>query len=94
MIYYLADVGIIYVAKNKLCKAVQDFVKSYDRKLIPEADFSKIKREIVNGILQLNKQFPRCTATKPTFCTHDNEDYMLSLNFDIMSFTFRKGYIK
>lgn len=53
--------------KNKLEEAVKNFIKDNDRKIIDEKDAAKFRVMISDGILELNKKFPRCTPLKASF---------------------------
>lgn len=80
--------------KNKLEKAVKDFLLDRDRIVLPDskvvADF---KTEILIGIYSLNALHPRCKPinTKSLrFCIYDNQDYLLE-GIDFVSFNLYKS---
>jgi hypothetical protein len=84
-IYYLAKVDMTYAHKNKLQKAIQDFIQDYDRELIAAHDVEQYKKTIVSGIEVLNKKFPKCSAVEATWwtpasCDERNKDWKLSLS--------------
>lgn len=81
--YYLASIGMIYNPKNKLCKAIQDEIKSWDRKLIPEENITEVKNEIIESIAKLNNQFPKCRPVRgefwsPAYEKGKKEDFIIS----------------
>lgn len=97
MIYYLAEVGMVYIAKNKLCKEVQDYLRTWNRKLIPEEKISAVKKKIIADIIDLNNLYPRCKPVSPHFWQPGYKetllaDWAISFNGEsIMSFIFLKG---
>ena len=92
-IYYLAKVEMVYAAKNKLCKAIQDYLKQLNRMLIPEKEISIFEKAVIDNIIRLNKEFPKCGSVTPSFWATNEGDLMLSLgNQSIIHFGFYKGY--
>ena len=76
MKYYLAHVGLFLNHKNKLEKAIQDFIKSYDRSIILATHIEVAKKAIQNRVDALTKEFPKCTPIKADWWTpaHNKND--------------------
>ncbi len=77
MKYYLGNVNQFLAHKNKLEKAVQDFMKKYHRVLIKETEIVKVKKTIETAIEGLNIAYPKCTPLNPGWWTPaiDKADY-------------------
>lgn len=73
---YLGHVGQFLQHKNKLEKAIQDFIKSYDRALVNATHIEVAKTAIANHIKLLTASFPKCTPIKAYWWTpgHDHND--------------------
>lgn len=69
MKYYLGEVNQFLAPKNKLEKAIQHYMKEFDRKLIPEKSIEDYKTEIIANIKVLNSEHPKCTAVNPYWWT-------------------------
>jgi hypothetical protein len=92
--YYLAKVEMVYAAKNKLCKAIQDYLKEYNRILISDKSLPDVMDNILNYIYKLNKNFPKCSSVTPSYWTTNEGDEMISFGMDsIIVFGFYKGYL-
>lgn len=73
MKYYLGHVGQFLQPKNKLEKAIQSYMKIFDRRLITDSEVESFKAEIVANIGLLNRAYPKCTTIKASWWTpaHD-----------------------
>lgn len=69
MKYYLGHVGQFLQPKNKLEKAIQNYIKLYDRKLLPEYDLQLYKIEINDKIKALTAEHSKCTPIKSDWWT-------------------------
>jgi len=58
---YLTRVSQVYSSKNKLEKAIQDFIKCNDRLLIDSKDLNEFKSKIIQHINFLNLENARCS---------------------------------
>ena len=76
MKYYLGRVGQFLQPKNKLEKAIQSFIKEYDRVVIYATHIEVAKNAIQNRINALTKEFSKCTPIKADWWTpaHDRND--------------------
>lgn len=82
MKYYLGNVNQFLAHKNKLEKAVQDYIKNYHRVLIKETDVEKAKNTIKTAIKAMNDIYPKCTPLNPSWWTpaldaEDEKDWIL-----------------
>ena len=80
---YLSYVGYEYAAMNQLQTAIQQFILSKNRMIIDSGKIGKFLDEIINGIEDLNKRFPRCTPLRASFWQPEQiakySDYHLSI---------------
>ena len=58
---YVTRISQVYSGKNKLEKAIQDFITQNDRLLIDSKDLKKFKEGIIQHIHFLNQEFKNCT---------------------------------
>lgn len=58
---YITRISQFYSGKNKLDKAIQEFIKQNDRLLIDSKDLKKFKESIIQHINFLNQEFKNCT---------------------------------
>ena len=89
---YLSIVGYTYAAKNQLQTAIQQFILSKNRILIESHKIGNFLDEIINGIEELNKRFPRCTALHPRWWQPERiakyPDYHLNIdNISLITFS-------
>ena len=71
MKFYLGDVGQILSPKNKLEKAIQDFINCYDRVIINATHIEVAKTAITNRIKLLTASYPKCTPIEARWWTPD-----------------------
>lgn len=64
MKYYLGHIGQFLQPKNKLEKAIQEYIKFFDRKLIPETKIEDYKTEINKNIEVLTAKHSKCTPIR------------------------------
>lgn len=60
MIHFVAEKTHEYSCKNKLEKAILDFIKKEDRTLIPIRDLDEYKNRIIEELKEIQAKFPRC----------------------------------
>ena len=78
---YFSYINHTYICKNALHKAVFEFLKANDRKVINSENVEIFKREIIKGIGLQNSLHSRCKpiiASWTTAGTSDN-DFMLDI---------------
>ncbi|MFC7346009.1 hypothetical protein ACFQO9_04660 [Chryseobacterium zhengzhouense] len=79
---YVTRISQVYSGKNKLEKAIQDFITQNDRLLIDSKDLKKFKESIIQHINFLNQEFKNCTPKSASWFdagqTRDCKDYGLS----------------
>lgn len=77
MKYYLGNVNQFLAHKNKLDKAVKDYVVKYHRILFRETEIEKVKDTITAAIIGMNDLYPKCTQIQPSWWTpaSDEDDY-------------------
>lgn len=75
MTKYLVDLGSFYQPKNKLHKAIQEFIAKQQRKVIDRAVLSAYKKQLENKINTLNSQHPKCTPVKVHFWKSDIDEH-------------------
>lgn len=64
---YITRVSQVYSAKNKLEKAIQEFIKTNDRLLIDGKDLSQFKNQIIQHINFLNEEHRRCSSKRSSW---------------------------
>lgn len=79
MIKFLVDLGMFYQPKNKLCKAVQEFMGKQQRKVFSAHQMMDFKKYLKKNVEALNKQFPKCTPVQINFWSPDGSDHMMSI---------------
>lgn len=67
MIKFMSYCSQYLAHKNKLEEAVKKFIKENDRKVFDASESGTFRVMIEDGILELNKKFPRCTPLKASF---------------------------
>lgn len=84
--YYQSD----YSAKNKLEKAIIEYLRSIDRTLIQDADFKEFTDKVISKINEICQEYSRCKAKKPHLWTpgvKTEKDVMIS-GIDVVNFYF------
>ncbi len=84
--YYYAHIVTGTQTKNKLQNAAKKVVESYGNKIYTVSEFLEVKKEIVQKIDELNKQFSRCTPLNPNFSSYDNVFNLYGLEFIYLYF--------
>jgi hypothetical protein len=87
--YYFSYLWHQLALHNNLQKAVMQFLKSQDRKVIREEDVESFKQYINQQVKEICNQHQRC---RPVVCEwwknhRDEDDEQLSLNTSICSFS-------
>ena len=73
---YMTYDGHHLATKNKLQKAVADYLTGLDRILIEKKKLAYCKKQILEDIKDLNKKHKRCTPIEASWRKH-KDDYML-----------------
>ena len=69
---YLFYVSQKLATKNKLEKAIQEYLSEQNRKLLANAEKAKLFREVIlNHIKHLCEQHPKCKPIVPNWYNHD-----------------------
>jgi hypothetical protein len=76
MTKYLVNLGMFYQPKNKLHKAIQEFIQKQSRKVIPDNDLKYYKNRLWAVIDNLNSLHPKCTPVKVNFWSSDNDEHL------------------
>lgn len=76
MIKYLVELGMFYQPKNKLHKAIQEFIRNQQRKVIPKKDVYTYKEYLRRTIEKLNAENPKCTPVKCNFWNSDIDEHL------------------
>lgn len=87
---YLAYYGSDYSAKNKLEKAIIEYLRTLDRTLIQDADFAEFTSKIIIKIKEICKENNRCKPKTPHIWNHGlrgSKDAMIS-GIDVVNFYF------
>jgi hypothetical protein len=86
---YLAYYSIGYVAKNKLEKAISDYLTGIDRTCIPDNDFKRFTNAVIEKIKDLCIIHSKCKPKDPRLfqCGTREKDFMLS-GIDCVAFYF------
>lgn len=83
---YFTFVNMSYQAKNKLEKAILEFLQANDRLLIDAKDLPAFKENVLQHINFLNQENKRCTSKNPSWFTGlKNCDVHIS-GVDVVSF--------
>ena len=69
MKYYLGQVNQFLAPKNKLEKAIQEYIKIFDRKLVKEAELEDYLTEIKENVKSISKAHSKCTPIDAHFWT-------------------------
>ncbi|OIQ22019.1 MAG: hypothetical protein BM557_01175 [Flavobacterium sp. MedPE-SWcel] len=70
---------------NKLQKAVSEYIRSLNGKLILSHDLEHVKESIIQKILELNIQYNRCKPIDPQFHEmHSGEISLYGLDFSCL----------
>lgn len=64
---YFTKIESVHVPKNKLEKAVQDYIKKYNRLILNDSDFEDVKKVIEEEVRRLNIENSRCKPIFPNF---------------------------
>ena len=73
------------VAKNSLQEKVQELVLKDNRTLVAHEDLEAFKKKVIDGILQLNKENPRCKPVSPEFYSHNFKDHSLHFSEGVIT---------
>lgn len=87
---YLAYYHSDYSAKNKLEKAIIEYLLSIDRTLIQDADFKGFTNKVISKINEICKENGRCKAKEPglwALKVANDKDFMIS-GIDVVNFYF------
>lgn len=76
MTKYLVDLGSFYQPKNKLHRAIQEFIARQQREVIKEKDLEGHKEYLKTVITSLNEQHPKCTPVKCNFWKSDIDEHL------------------
>jgi len=79
--YYYAHISGRNQAKNKLQEVVRNLVETYGNKIYAGSEITEVKKQIIDKINELNKQYPRCTPLNPSFDLYDNTFNLWGLDF-------------
>lgn len=75
-----------YQAKNKLEKAILEFIESNDRLLIDAKDLPLFKENVLQHIQFLNQEYKNCKSKKPSwFSGISKNDFGIS-GVDVIAF--------
>jgi len=75
---YFSYLGYTLTLKNNLEKAIVEFLKENDRKVINESNLSGFKKYIVDGIELLNQKFNKCKPRRVSWWEPKKGDCALS----------------
>lgn len=64
---YITRISQVYSGKNKLERAIQDFITQNDRLLIDSKDINAFKANIIQHINFLNQEYKNCTPKQPSW---------------------------
>ena len=67
MTKYLCELGSFYQPKNKLHKAIQEFIQQQHRRVIPADKLTEYEKILKERIEILNKLNPKCTPVEVHF---------------------------
>ncbi|MBS4034363.1 MAG: hypothetical protein KGZ85_07870 [Ignavibacterium sp.] len=76
MIKYLIILGMFYQPKNKLHKAIQEFIGQQNRKVIKEENLQAYKKYLGDGIERLNDQHRKCTRVSANFWKSETDEHL------------------
>lgn len=82
---YMTYDGHHLSTKNKLQKAVQNYLIHLDRTLIEKNELDFIKKQIVSDIENLNKQHSRCKPLTPHWWCHQGDWILGAVGFSNFS---------
>ena len=72
---YLGHVRLHYVPKNKLQKAISDYIDTLDGVAFPADKLPEVKKEISAKIDALNKEHKRSTPVIPDFYSYNDSSW-------------------
>lgn len=75
---YVTHNGHQLCTKNKLEKAVADYLSDIDRTLIESADIETYKNELLADIKEFESEHPRCKPLKAHWFETSKNDFILS----------------
>lgn len=84
---YITYLGQTYSAKNQLEKAILEYLKSIDRTLVQDEDFTTFTSNLKTKIKSLNEKFPRCAPKAVKLWTPQGKDRKLE-GVDVVNFYF------
>lgn len=88
--HYIAILDNDYVAKNKLQKAVLQYLKSIDRKLIEKSQIGLFQKSILHSFDKINEENNRCKAVKIRFENgYPNKEDILVRDTTVANFSIR-----
>ncbi len=76
MTKYLIDLGMFYQPKNKLHKAIQEFIGEQKRKVIKDKDLQTYKKNLGVEVTRLNKEHPKCTPVNFHFWKSEVDEHL------------------
>lgn len=87
---YLAYYVLDYSAKNKLEKAIKDYLKSIDRTVVQDEDFKQFTDKVISKIKEICKENNRSKAKNPHLLTPrvDNKKDVRLAGIDVVNFYF------
>lgn len=95
MTYYLGNVYQFLSPKNKLEKAIQDFISTYHREIYAETEIERIKENIIDETYTLNTLHKMCRPVNPSWWTprigvEETTDWTLG-NVNCVRFVFQQS---
>jgi len=87
---YLAFYASDYSAKNKLEKAIADYLKSIDRTVVQDENFKQFTNKVISKIKQICKENNRCKAKNPSLWNYNYKNKMDKqlTGIDVVNFYF------
>jgi hypothetical protein len=88
--HYFVYVGHATQTKNRLQEDFNKYLKSLEGDLIDSKNINKLKKQIIDKSIELNKVYSRCTPLKISFSDlHTKNGFMISgfhfLTFQILT---------
>lgn len=80
MTKYLIDLGMFYQPKNKLHKAIQEFISIQKRKVIKSKDLNTYKKYLGDNIMRLSDEHPNCMSASFNFLKSDIDEHLNIVN--------------
>jgi len=87
---YLAYYASDYSAKNKLEKAIIEYLRSIDRTVIQDEDFESFTKKVFKKIQEINTENNRCKPKNPKLWNprvDEKKDFTLT-GIDVVNFYF------